>query len=85
MKCLETGIICPTNNLKCKECKFKNCRRTIEMVDYNEKRLYEKKLKLIREQLPIKCRSCSFLEVINLNEQKVRCPYMVKDKCLLKK
>lgn len=54
------------------------------MIDYNEKRLYEKKLKLIREQLPITCRDCSFLEVINLDKQVVRCAYLVKDKCLIK-
>lgn len=84
MECLETGKICPTNNLKCKQCKFEDCRKVIEMIDYNEKRLYKKKLKLIREQLPINCRDCSFLEVINLDKQVVRCAYLVKDKCLIK-
>ena len=84
MECLETGKICPTNNLKCKQCKLEDCRRVIEMIDYDEKRLYEKKLKLIREQLPINCRDCSFLEVINLDKQVVRCAYLVKDKCLIK-
>lgn len=84
MECLETGKICPANNLKCKYCKLDECRSVLEMIDYNEKRLYKKKLKLIREQLPINCRDCSFLEVINLDKQKVYCPYMVKDKCLMK-
>lgn len=84
MECLETGKICPTNNLKCKQCKLEDCRKVLEMIDYNEKRLYKKKLKLIREQLPINCRSCSFLEVINLDKQVVRCAYLVKDKCLIK-
>ena len=84
MECLETGKICPTNNLKCKQCKLEDCRRVIEMIDYDEKRLYEKKLKLIREQLPINCRDCSFLEVIDLDKQVVRCAYLVKDKCLIK-
>lgn len=84
MECLETGKICPTNNLKCKQCKFEDCRKVLEMIDYNEKRLYKKKLKLIREQLPISCRDCSFLEVINLDKQVVRCAYLVKDKCLIK-
>lgn len=84
MECLETGKICPTNNLKCKQCKFEDCRKVLEMIEYNEKRLYEKKLKLIREQLPSTCKDCSFLEVINLDKQVVRCAYLVKDKCLIK-
>ena len=84
MKCLETGKICPANNLKCKYCKLDECRSVLEMIEIDEKRLYKKKLKLIREQLPISCRDCSFLEVINLDKQVVRCAYLVKDKCLIK-
>ena len=84
MKCLETGKICPANNLKCKYCKLDECRSVLEMIEYDEKRLYKKKLKLIREQLPINCRDSSFLEVINLDKPVVRCAYLVKDKCLIK-
>lgn len=82
MECLETNKICTVK--KCKICALENCKETLNMIDYNEKRLYEKKLKLIREQLPISCRDCSFLEVINLDKQVVRCAYLVKDKCLIK-
>lgn len=84
MECLETGKICPTNNLKCKQCKLEDCRRVIEMIDYDEKRLKEKKLKQIREQLPRECVKCSFLEAISIDNEKVRCAYLVKDKCLIK-
>ena len=44
MKCLETGKICPANNLKCKYCKLDECRSVLEMIEYDEKRLKEKKL-----------------------------------------
>ena len=83
MKCLETGKICPANNLKCKYCKLDECRSVLEMIEYDEKRLKEKKLKQIREQLPRECVKCSFLEVISIDNEKVRCAYRVKDRCLI--
>lgn len=81
MECLERNKICTVK--KCKVCILDNCEETSRMIDYNEKRLYEKKMNLIREQLPISCRSCSFLEVIDLDKQVVRCSYMIK-RCMLK-
>lgn len=84
MKCLETNQICSEGNRKCKECKLKDCKETLNMIDYDDKKLKEKKLKLLKEQLPIRCQSCSFLEVINLDKQIVKCPYLVKNKCLIK-
>lgn len=76
MECLETNKICTVK--KCKVCILDNCKETLRMIDYNEKRLYEKKMNLIREQLPIICCNCSFLEIIDLDKQIVRCPYMIK-------
>lgn len=84
MECLETGKICPTNNLKCKQCKFEDCRKVLEMIDYDNKKNKEKKIKLLKEQLDNYCKNCSFLEIINLKDQKVRCSYRIKNKCLLK-
>ena len=49
-----------------------------------EEREEKWKRKLINVQLSEQCQDCSFLEVINLDEQIVRCPYLVKNKCLIK-
>jgi len=69
---------------KCKECKLDDCKRTIEMIETQEEREEKWKRKLINVQLSEQCQECSFLEVINLDKQIVRCPYLVKNKCLIK-
>nr|DAV79442.1 MAG TPA: hypothetical protein [Caudoviricetes sp.] len=83
-QCLIDNKVCPMQGQKCKECKLDDCKRTIEMIETQEEREEKWKRKLINVQLPEQCKSCSFLEVINLNKQIVRCPYLVKNKCLIK-
>lgn len=82
MECLETEKICPTRNLKCKKCKFDDCRRVLEMIDYDEKRVKAKKINLIKLELPEQCKNCSFLEIIDINKKVVKCPFRIK-KCLI--
>lgn len=82
--CLIDNKICPTANKRCKNCSLDDCRRTIEMIETQEEKEYEWKKKLINAQLPEQCKSCSFLEVIDLDKQVVRCSYLVKNKCLIK-
>lgn len=41
-------------------------------------------MRRLKKELPEQCKNCSFLEIINLRESKVFCPYMIKDKCLIK-
>ncbi len=83
MECLESNKICTVK--KCKICVLDDCKETFKMIDYNEKQLYEKKMNLIINQLEEQCKNCSFLEVIDLDKQVVRCAYLVKDKCLIEK
>ena len=54
------------------------------MIETQEERDSKWKRKLINVQLPEQCKNCSFLEVIDLDRQIVRCPYLVKNKCLIK-
>lgn len=54
------------------------------MIETQEEREEKWKRKLINVQLQEQCQECSFLEVINLDKQIVRCPYLVKNKCLIK-
>ena len=54
------------------------------MIETQEEREDKWKRKLIKVQLQEQCKNCSFLEVINLDKQIVRCPYLVKNKCLIK-
>ena len=84
MICLETNKICGEQNIKCKQCKLNDCREVINMIETQEDREDRFKLKCIKAQLPEQCKNCSFLEVIDLRKQKVYCPYMIKDKCLIK-
>ena len=47
-----------------------------------ERQEIKKKLDSIKEQLPTTCRNCSFLIITSLKEQKVYCPYLIKNECL---
>ena len=83
-QCLIDNKVCSVRGQKCKECKLDDCRRTVEMIETQEEREDKWKRKLINVQLPEQCKNCSFLEVIDLDNQIVRCPYLVKNKCLIK-
>ena len=83
-QCLIDNKVCSVQGQKCKECKLDDCRRTVEMIETQEEREDKWKRKLINAQLPEQCKNCSFLEVIDLDNQVVRCPYLVKNQCLIK-
>ena len=86
MECLEKNEICKSN-LKCKECKLLDCKNVLNMLeeqkkmmlDYNERKF----IKFMEREYP-NCLHCNHLEILNLEQCKVRCPYMLK-KCVLKK
>lgn len=82
-RCLIDNRVCSVQKQKCKNCKLDDCRKIIEMIETQEEREDEWKRKLIQAQLPEQCKSCSFLEVIDLDKQIVRCSYLVKNKCLI--
>lgn len=83
-ECLIDNKICPATNKRCKNCSLDDCRSTIKMIETQEEREEKWKRKLINVQLPEQCKSCSFLEVINLDNQVVRCSYMINNKCIIK-
>ncbi len=83
-KCLIDNKVCSVQGQKCKECKLDDCRRTIQMLETQEEIEDNWKRKLIYVQLSEQCQNCSFLEVIDLDKQIVRCPYLVKNNCLIK-
>ena len=84
IQCLIDNKICPNGNKKCKVCKFDSCEEVLDMIDEEQKYKDNDKLKQIKNELPEHCKNCSFLEVIDLDNQIVRCPYLVKNKCLIK-
>ena len=84
IQCLIDNKICPNGNKKCKVCKFDSCEEVLDMIEEEQKYNEKWKLKQIKSELPEQCKNCSFLEVIDLDNQVVRCPYMVKDRCMLK-
>lgn len=83
-QCLIDNKVCSVQGQKCKYCKLDDCRRTVEMIEEEQKYKDNYKLKQIKNELPDECKQCSILEIIDLDNQIVRCPYLVKNKCLIK-
>ena len=90
MKCLETGKVCPNNNLKCKECKLSECKNIMNIIEEEQKMLYKSKEQHFKEefikqypQCEVNGNLCSQLEIINIDKGKVRCPYMINKRCAI--
>lgn len=84
-QCLIDNKICSEQNRRCKVCKLNDCRRTVQMIEDEQKWIDKDNLEKLRKKLPQECKDCSFLEIINLRTQKVHCAYRIKNKCLLEK
>lgn len=83
-ECLITNKVCSNTNKKCKNCKLDKCEEVFNMIETEEQARDRWNRNLINLSLPEQCQNCSFLEIIDLNNHIVRCPYMIKDKCLIK-
>lgn len=90
MECIERGEVCKYN-FKCKVCKLEDCKNTLKMIEEDEKMYFQtreqKFIKEMKKQYPscvIKDKLCSQLKIINLEQGKVRCPYMINKRCVLK-
>ena len=59
-----------------------NDKLITEQYTAQEKAEHKERLDSIKEQLPTSCRNCSFLIITSLKEQKVYCPYLIKNECL---
>ena len=88
----EFNKACPMNNLKCKECKMLDCKKKIENLEEEEKVQKAKQKQILVEELkkqfPFcinKEKICSYLDILNLEKRKVRCPYMINQECVLQK
>lgn len=84
VQCLIDNKICSNKNKKCKVCKFDSCEEALNMIEEEQKYKDNDKLKQIKNELPEQCQECSFLKVTSLREGKVFCPYMIKERCLIK-
>ena len=87
MKCLENDIICPLNNLKCKECVLLDCKNTLALIEEVEKMERKKNETKLDRELKLfypECADCKLLTIINEEERKVFCSYRVKNKCIIK-
>ena len=83
-QCLINNKVCSENNKKCKICELDNCGSVAQMIEDEEKYINIGYMNKLKNKLPEQCRNCSFLVVINLRQEKVYCPYRIKDKCMLK-
>lgn len=89
MECIKKGEVCKYN-FKCKVCKLDDCKNTLKMIEEDEKMYFQtreqKFIKEMKKQYPscvIKDKLCSQLEVLDLEQGKVRCPYMINRECVL--
>lgn len=82
--CLKENKVCSNTNKRCKECVFDSCKEVIKMDEEIQKYEDLEKLDKLNKELPEQCKNCSFIEVVNLREGKVYCPYMIKERCLIK-
>lgn len=55
------------------------------MIEDEEKYENISLMEKLKRSLPVECRECAQLKIINLRQQKVYCPYRIKDKCIIKK
>lgn len=84
LPCIKSKEVCSNTNKKCKECVFDECKEVINMNEEEQKYEDLENMRKLKKELPEQCKNCSFLEVINLREGKVYCPYMIKERCLIK-
>ena len=84
MECLKTNKICSSSNRKCKVCFLDECRRTLDMIDTQERIIKQEQLERLNRYLPERCKNCSFLEVIDIKSMKVKCFYRMKEECILR-
>lgn len=87
LPCLIDNKICSNTNRRCKTCKLDDCRKTMEIVDEAEAMYYEIRLENLKKELEeqySKCSGCSHLQMLDVNNKKVCCPYML-NKCILEK
>lgn len=59
-----------------------NDKLEIEQYTAQEKAEHKERLDSIKEQLPKQCKGCSFIVITSLKDQKVYCPYLIKNECL---
>lgn len=82
-QCLIDNKVCSEQNRKCKNCKLDDCRRTIRMIEDEQKYIDKDNLEKLRSKLPEECKKCSMLEIVNLRTQKVHCAYRINNKCVI--
>lgn len=82
MKCLEDKKVCGSIK-KCEHCIFDDCRHTLEVLEMMKKKKEDIRLKSIKRQLADSCKNCSMLQILNIDKQRLYCPYLVKRECLI--
>lgn len=87
IRCLETNKVCPNTNKKCKECVFDDCKKAIKAVEEDMKEKEKNKIARLQTNLAVEykdCENCTIRETLNLDKQKLYCPYMIRERCVLK-
>lgn len=84
MKCLKTNQVCSVQNRKCKVCKLDDCKKAMKILEEHEKKIKDEKIKNIVKQLPSKCQNCNLYQIIDVEKQKIYCPYMIGNSCVIK-
>lgn len=82
MECLVDNRVCG-NTRKCKVCVLDDCRKALEVLEMKEKKKEELKLDKIKKQLHENCKNCSMLQILDIDKEKLYCPYLLKSECLI--
>lgn len=83
-QCLIDNKVCAEGNKKCKICKLDDSRRTVQMIEDEQKYIDIGYMNKLKKSLPDECKQCTIYKVTNLRKMKVYCPYRLKDRCILK-
>ncbi|MCI8362257.1 MAG: hypothetical protein HFJ41_03865 [Clostridia bacterium] len=83
-QCLIDNKVCSEQNRRCKVCKLNDCRRTVQMIEDEQKWIDKENLEKLKKELPEECQKCNIFRIINLEKQKVYCAYRIKERCMLK-
>lgn len=79
--CFKNTKVCIKNN-KCSICFLDvSPNKCVELYEMENLKF---KIKIIKDQLPKQCKNCNFLQILNVDKQIVYCPYMIKDRCIIK-
>lgn len=83
-KCSKKNQGCLVQIKKCNDCKFYSCKNKLNKMEKHQKEIDQKTINYIKKQMPEKCQKCNLYRITDIRKQKVYCPYMIGNSCIIK-